>query len=260
MAALAPLIVILGPTASGKTAVGVEVAKKINGEIICADSRTIYKGMDIGTAKPSQEEQGGVKHHLLDIIEPNQKFSVAEFKKRAAELIKDIWARGRFPIMVGGTGLYIDSVLFDYQFSEGGRKAEDNPRHLENDPQADRSKPIRDNTLVLGINPGKDVLLERIEKRVEQMFADGLIDEVKKLSGSYGMSAPGMLAPGYKVGLAYMSGEIQLDEAKEKFKTLDIQLAKRQMTWFKRNSDIQWFEGPTEITKVATEFAEQFRV
>ena len=110
------LLVIVGPTASGKTSLAIEVAKKYNGEIICADSRTIYKGMDIGTAKPSKAEQQEIAHHLLDIIEPGEVFSAADFKKACVESVKDIRERGKLPIVVGGSGLYIDAYLFDYQF------------------------------------------------------------------------------------------------------------------------------------------------
>src|SRR5688572_21256799 len=113
-----PLIVIAGPTASGKSALAMKVAKKYNGEIICADSRTVYKGMDIGTAKPSAVDRKEVPHHLLDIVQPNQPFTAADFKEQALAAIDDISGRGKLPIMVGGTGLYIDSVIFDYRFGD----------------------------------------------------------------------------------------------------------------------------------------------
>lgn len=117
---MSPLVVITGPTASGKTSLAMEVAKLFNGEIICADSRTIYKGMDIGTAKPTKKEQAAIPHHIIDVVEPNQSFTVADFKELALKAIDDITKRGKLPIMVGGTGLYIDSVIFDYQFGPAG--------------------------------------------------------------------------------------------------------------------------------------------
>lgn len=157
-----PLIVILGPTASGKTAAGIELAKRIDGEIICADSRTIYQNMNIGTAKPTVQEQQGVPHHLLDIITPAQTYSAAQFKKEAYKLTNEIWERGKYPIMVGGTSLYIDSVLFDYQFSDGrGQRNPENPRHLVGADTSDRMGKIRENTLVFGISVECSVFKDR---------------------------------------------------------------------------------------------------
>ncbi len=251
-----PLVVILGSTASGKTAAGIELAKQVNGEIICADSRTIYRGMDIGTAKPTLKEQQGVPHHLLDIVHPNERFSAAEFKKRATEKINEIWSQGKIPIMVGGTGLYIDSVLFDYQFStEDARRDAVNSRHLSNADQSDRKKPLRGNTLVLGISVQREVLRARIEARVEAMFEDGFLSEVKALAKQYGWENESMSGIGYRLARQYVEGGADEHQVKEAFVSRDMSLAKRQMTWFKRNPYIHWFESSDELIESGVKFA-----
>ena len=133
------LLVIVGPTASGKTALAIELAERMNGEIICADSRTVYRGLDIGTAKPTPEERARVPHHLLDVVDPDQPFSVADFKRLAEQAITDVRRRDKLPILVGGSGLYIDAIIYDYQFSAAGTKrSEQNPRHLAVSGDADR--------------------------------------------------------------------------------------------------------------------------
>lgn len=252
MATQQPLIAIVGQTASGKTAAAIEVAKRCNGEIICADSRTIYKHMNIGTAKPTHEEQAGIPHYLLDVVEPNERYTVAQFKQAANELIDDIRSRGKLPIMVGGTGLYIDSVLFDYQFAGFNADRDPmNPRHTKATDNSDRQQ-MRDDAMVFGIQVDKDVLEQRIEKRIEQMVADGLENEVKQLAVDYGWDAPGLQAPAYKAFHEYIVGTSSLDEAKAAFKRNDIQLAKRQRTWFKRNDRIQWFDDPRELVEFIT--------
>lgn len=265
------LIVILGPTASGKTAAALKIAESFGGEIICADSRTIYKYMDIGTAKPTTNEQKIIKHHGLDLIEPNQIFSAAQFKMLAEKAIKDIRSKGKLPIIAGGTGLYIDSLIFNYQF---GAKADSvnreylesksitelqniindkclsmpennkNPRHLIRTIELDGEKPSRDvlrpDTLLVGINPGLPQIKERIINRTNIMISQGLIDETKKLIQNYGKDAPGLLAPAYKPMIEYLSGTIKLEEAIAKMIKNDYLLARRQLTWFKRNKSIQW--------------------
>lgn len=255
-----PLIIIVGETASGKTSAGIELAKKINGEIICADSRTIYKGMDIGTAKPSGEEQAGVPHHLLSIIDPDERYSVADFQRQAKELIDDIWSRGKFPIIVGGTGLYVDSIFFDYTFSGvGAEKNPKNERHNKTSSVEDR-RTARPNTVILGIRLDRDILNQRIEQRVEQMFADGFLDEVKKISAKYGWSHESMSGIGYRVAREYFEDNTSKDEVKQAFVARDKSLAKRQRTWFKRNSSIRWFDEPASLVKAGAEFAERFTV
>jgi tRNA dimethylallyltransferase len=256
-----PLIVVLGPTASGKTAAGIEIAKQVGGEIICADSRTIYRGMDIGTAKPTNEEQDGIVHHLLDIITPDKKYSAAQFKDDTAELIKQIWARGNWPIIVGGTGLYIDSILFDYQFAhKSSERSSKNPRHLSAADQSDRHKPLRLNTIVLGLNPAKEILQRRIEHRVRRMFEEGFLEEVKQLADQYGWGYESMSGIGYRVARAYFEGRASIDEVTEAFVRRDISLAKRQRTWFKRNNSIQWCADQATLINKAVQFAEEFKV
>lgn len=252
-ASQSPLIVIVGPTASGKTALAMEIAEKFDGEIICADSRTVYKGLDIGTAKPTLAEQKRVRHHLLDICEPSESFSVAEFKRAANAAINDISDRGKLPILVGGSGLYIDAVIYDYLFAPvGSRRDNTNPRHSSSAVQH-RPKVTRKNTLIIGLNIERDVLKKRIEVRVERMIEHGFIDEVSQLVVRYPKS-PALLAPGYKALSQHLTGELDLTEAKALFVRNDYQLAKRQMTWFKRNQDIQWLNNLATIDALVTTF------
>lgn len=254
-----PLIVIVGETASGKTAAGVKLAQQIDGEIICADSRTIYKGMDIGTATPTSDEQGGVTHHLLNIIEPDKRYSAAEFQKDANRLIDDIWARGKFPIIVGGTGLYVDSILFNYSFSDGGQQSSKNPRHKQSSSVDDRTT-LRGNTLAVGLRLERETLSQRIEQRVEQMFQDGFLDEVQSVADAFGWGHESMSGIGYRVARAYIEGDATQDEVKQAFIARDTSLAKRQRTWFKRNKHIQWFDEPGQLVEAAADFAASIKV
>ncbi|MCA9308912.1 tRNA dimethylallyltransferase [Candidatus Saccharibacteria bacterium] len=254
-----PLIVIVGETASGKTAAGVELAWRINGEIICADSRTIYKGMDIGTATPTSDEQGGVTHHLLSIIEPDKRYSAAEFQKDANRLIADIWARGKFPIIVGGSGLYVDSILFNYSFADGGEQSSENPRHKQSSSVDDRTM-LRDNTLAVGLRLDREVLNSRIEQRVKQMFQDGFLNEVWSVADKFGWEHESMSGIGYRVARAYIEGDATEDEVKQAFIARDKSLAKRQRTWFKRNKHIQWFDEPGQLVEIAANFATSIKV
>ena len=282
---MTPLVVIIGPTASGKSALAMDIAQKYNGELVCADSRTIYKGMNIGTAKPSHEDQEMVSHHCLDLVEPNKSFSVAHFKEIATEAINGLSARGKLPILVGGTGLYVDAVIFDFQFlppadpTERARlnkmtveqlQAEiiakgldmptnsKNPRHLArtievNGIQSTKGD-LRPNTLIIGLNPGLDVLKGRIQKRVDAMIEEGFIEETKHLAEKYGWDSPGLLAPGYKAFKEYIENKISLDEAKQRFVRNDYLLARRQLTWFKRNKSIQWIDHPIKSVEILTTF------
>ena len=170
-------IVILGPTGSGKTGVSIEVAKAINGEIISADSRAIYKGMDIGTAKPTKEEMQGIPHYGLDLVEPGERFTVADWKAYAEEKIKDIKSRGKVPIIVGGTGLYIDALIYDYHFKgPTGHRIGD----IEQKSCSDRTE-VKDGFLLVGIKWPHEELRARLKQRIDQMFNDNLYDETKKL-------------------------------------------------------------------------------
>jgi tRNA dimethylallyltransferase len=205
--------------------------------------------MDIGTAKPSAADQAKVPHNLLDIVEPNESFNVADFKTRTEVLIAEINARGRLPIMVGGTGLYIDSVLFNYELGKTER-SEKNLRHAKEskDPYA---RGMRDNTLVLGMEVAKAELEDRIERRVAQMFVAGLEDEVERLVAKYGWEPKAMSGVGYREWRAYLDGKQSLEDTAVLIAIHTRQYAKRQRTWFKRNTHTHWFEDATSALAFA---------
>lgn len=267
-----PLIVIVGPTASGKSALALSLARRFGGEIICADSRTVYVQMDIGTAKPSLAERALVRHHMLDVVLPNQIFTAADFKRLALQSIEEISDAGKLPILVGGSGLYIDSVLFDFAFRGPAntalrREAEGmsvdelqrllrvrkialpsdprNPRHLvralETGGNQERRSQPRPDTFVVGLHVDADHLAPRIADRVDGMFGIGLEGEVRQLWGQYGWDAPGMQSIGYREWKEYFEGSSTLSEVRERICIATRQYAKRQRTWFKRNPRIQWF-------------------
>ncbi len=266
-----PLIVIVGPTASGKTATAIRIAQEFNGEIICADSRTVYKGMDIGTAKPTAEEQATVPHWGLDLVEPGQRFTAADFKKYTQKAIADIRNRGKIPLLVGGTGLYVDGIIFDYQF---GKPQPELRKKLESlslealkeycannnislpENQQNRRYVIRaieqksinnkrlmtplEHTVVVGIATNRDELRRRIADRSEQMFEQGVVKEAKMLGEKYGWNSEAMTGNIYKLIKQFLDGTLTETELKEKFITADWRLAKRQLTWLKRNPFIHW--------------------
>lgn len=269
-----PLIAIVGPTASGKTSLAIEVAERFDGEIICADSRTIYKGMDIGTAKPTRKEQERVPHHGLDLVEPGERFTAADFKEYALDMIAEIRGRGHVPLLVGGTGLYVDAVLFDYQFGpeanvkergmleamnleELHEYCENNNISLPENSQNKRyviraieqkgistkrkSEPIA-NCIIVGIATDRAVLRDRIAKRTEQLFDDGVVEEATLLGKKYGWKSEAMTGNIYRLIHSYLEGEQSFEEIKVKATTTDWQLAKRQLTWLKRNPYIKWFD------------------
>lgn len=281
---IAPLVAIVGPTASGKSDFSMQLAQRYNGEIICADSRTVYKGMDIGTAKPSAQDQKLIRHHLIDIREPNQFFSAAEFKQLANQAIHDIWERQRLPIMVGGTGLYIDSVLFDYDFGrpadlEIRKKMNEmsigqlqemckqknitlpqnacNKRHLvralELGGLLQQHKQFRENTLVAGLTTDKAILRARIRERALKMQKLGILHEAQHLAVRYGWNSEAMKGNMYRNLKEFIKGHKTLEEAISDCIQSDIHLAKRQMTWFKRNHHIVW-GTVDEITAVVDGF------
>lgn len=269
-----PLVVIVGPTASGKTALAISVAKKVGGEIICADSRTIYKGMNIGTAKPTLEEQDGIAHFGLDLIKPGDRFTAADFQHYAKSKIKAIRQRGHVPILVGGSGLYVDSVIYDYQFPKDcdakQRKLLQkmtieelqelcsknnislplnllNKRHLIRTIEVGginnkKSSHILENTIIVGITVEKEILRERIEKRAGDMFDKGVVEEATQLAKVYGSGSEAMTASIYRILNQMLAGQLTEAEAIRKFVLADLHLAKRQMTWFRRNSHIKWSE------------------
>ncbi len=274
-------IVIVGPTASGKTALSLELAKIYDGEIICADSRTVYRKMDIGTAKPSKHDQALVRHHLLDVVGPDQSFTAADFKRLAKEAIHDILARKKVPIVVGGTGLYVDALLFDYKFNSPADEVfrsklqsmsrEDlqrlcreknitfpnnfhNPRHLiraietEGRSQNDRESMSLD-AIVVGITTDRETLRSSIIKRLDEMLEQGVMDEARRLIGEYGPCHESMTGSIYRILSKVINGDISLDEAKPQIVKADMSLAKRQMTWFKRNKQIFWSDNKRELTE-----------
>ena len=231
-------LVILGPTGSGKTSVSIEIAKALDGEIISADSRAIYKGMDIGTAKPTLEEQSGIPHYGLDLVEPGERFTVADWKAYAEAKIADIKSRGKLPIVVGGTGLYIDALIYNYHFKgPTGAKIGD----IEQKSCSDRTE-VKGDYLIIGVKTTPEVLRARLRERVNKMFTQELYVEVKKLVQKYGWGSGAMKSDIYEYAWKYLEGELTLDEAKERCFYEDWHLAKRQLTWFKRNPAIHWLE------------------
>lgn len=271
-----PLVVIVGQTASGKSTVAVDLARRCNGEIICADSRTIYSGMDIGTAKPSLYDRSAIPHHMLDLVNPDQSFSAADFQRHALGLIDSIYERGKVPIMVGGSGLYIDSVVYDFDFRGPADialrrrleslsieelqnilrvkgialpKNEKNPRHLirsiEANGKVSESNGLRPNTVVYGIALDTQELGSRIDQRVRTMMLQGLESEVAALARKYGWQAPGMQSIGYREWRQYFDGSLDSAETEELIRIATRRYAKRQRIWFKRNQSIQWYSDPS---------------
>ena len=229
-------LILLGPTGSGKTGISIKLAKNLNGEIISADSRAIYKGMDIGTAKPTLEEREGVPHYGLDLVKPGERFTVSDWKAYAEAKIKDIKSRGHLPTIVGGTGLYIDALIYDYHFKgPTGMKIGD----IEQKSCSDRTE-IKGEYNIIGIKWSTEELRERLSKRIDQMFCPALYDEVKKLVQAYGWGSGAMKSDIYEYAYKYLKGELSLEEAKKHCFYEDWHLAKRQMTWFKRNDKIIW--------------------
>lgn len=283
-----PLLVLLGETSSGKSALAIDLAEQFNGEIICADSRTIYRGLNIGTAKPSIADRVRIPHYGLDLVLPNEKFTAADFKVYAVSAIEDIANRDKLPIMVGGTGLYIDAVIYNYQFrrpatSQLRRQLEslsvpalqqrlhdkrialpknaNNPRHLiralETLGELSSRSALRSNTLVLGLQIDKDVLQDRIVRRVENMVEAGVVTEATELGTKYGWDCAALQTTSYKAIRGYVLGTQTLTEAEAEFVRNDMNLAKRQRTWFKRNKSIQWLATEyklSEAVDIATTF------
>ncbi len=304
------IIAVVGPTASGKTALAVELAKCFDGEVISADSMQVYRGMDIATAKPDEAEMSGIPHHLISIINPDEEFSVSEFKRLAENAINDIVSRGKLPIIAGGTGLYVDTLLNNTSFldntkneeireklqkradEEGIKSLYDELR--EKDPSAAEKihpnnvlKVIRAleifyssgktlteqnelshteespyESFIIGLTAvDRDYLYDRINLRVELMSEAGLVDECKMFySSSYAHTA--VQAIGYKEMKPYLDGEISLDEAKDNLKQATRRYAKRQLTWFRRNEKINWFNtdllSREDLISSATEKVKEF--
>ena len=286
------VIVIVGPTASGKTSLSIELAKKINGEIVSCDSMQIYKDMDIGSAKPTKEEMQGIKHYVLDEVEPTKRFSVAEYKIKAEEAIEEILKKKKVPIVVGGTGLYANSLIYGIEYDdikldeeyrnklmdeasseEGLKKLYEEAKKIDeraiekispNDKKriirileiyhatgknkTEQEKNSRKNEVkydykIFGINIERTILYERINKRVDIMVEQGLIEEVKALVKKYPEFPTAMQAIGYKEIVQYLNNELTKEEAIEKIKQETRRYAKRQITWFKRIENLKWIDG-----------------
>lgn len=276
-----PLIVILGPTASGKTAYAIQLARLIGGEVICADSRTVYRGMDIGTAKPTEPERAGVPHWGLDLIKPDQRYSLYDFQRYATAKIAEIRQRQHVPLLVGGSGLYINSVIYDYRLVGGdydpttraeleelppdelrrlvikrGAKLPRDPdnkrrliRSLERGGVSNNCGRLSSRTIVIGIAMDKEKLSQRISGRAEQMLERGLIDEAERLIAHYGMVEP-LRRNAYGVVAKYLAGQIHEAELIEQISVKDRQLVKKQLTWWRNPrwaGDIMWRTLP-ELT------------
>lgn len=281
-----PLITIVGETASGKTAAAIEVAKQVNGEIICADSRTVYKKLDVATAKPAEAERATIPHHLLDVVSPNEKFSAAQFKRLAEKCIQDIQGRSKIPIVVGGTGLYVDALLYNFQFADKPNEqlrnsleqmSDDelttllhtknidtsslntkNRRHVIRAIERGGVSPVRsslrENTIVFGITLEREVLKQRIAKRVDQMLSEGVIEEIRAVSDAHGWNIEALSGANYVVVRDYLRGEAREQDVRDAFIKRDVSLAKRQRTWFKRSDDIEWFDDPRLLVDRAVQY------
>ena len=252
----------MGPTGSGKTGVSVAIARKTDGEIISADSRTVYKGMDVGTAKPTTIEREGVPHFGFDLVEPDERFTVKDWKDYAEKVIADIEGRGNVPIVVGGTGLYVDALIFDYKFEApskgyGVERGEciknlngKNGSLEQNDLQKypDRQK-MCSKYKVFGIFWEPEELKKRLLIRANKMFNDELYAETEQLVKKNSFENKAMTGDVYEFAWKYMRNEIGREESVRLTATCDWHLAKRQMTWFKRNKNIMWL--PLEKVETA---------
>ena len=266
------LIVIVGPTAVGKTKLSIELAKKYDGEIINADSTQVYKKLNIATAKVTEEEKEGIKHHLLDIKELEEPYTVYDFKKDATKKIEEITKRGKTPIIVGGTGLYITSLLYDYKFEEENSdikveadyekllKIDPNTKiHKNNKKRIERflsyyektgkkltdkemSKNMIYDAFVIGLTTKRDILYERINKRVDDMIENGLIEEAKTIYDKNIRTKAVMTPIGYKELFLYFDSKLTKEEAIEKIKQNSRHYAKRQYTWFNNKMEVKWFD------------------
>ena len=274
----------------GKTSLGVELAKELNGEVISADSMQIYKYMDVGTAKPTKEETKDVPHHLIDFLEPDEEFNVSLYREKAVEKIEEILANHKVPIIVGGTGLYINTLVNGVEFEDIEKDIEyekelerivtekgndylfdmlikidpesakiiekNNTRRViraleiykvtgKTKSQIDKEslKEVPYDYLVYGIDLDRDILYDRINKRVDLMLEQGLIDEVKKIKEAKGFSKTALQGLGYKEVIEYLDGQITREDMIEKIKMQSRRYAKRQITWFKKTKNIIWLDG-----------------
>ena len=292
------IIAIIGPTAVGKTALSFKLAERFQTELVSADAYQVYKGMDIGTAKATKDELATYRHHLIDIIEPNEDFSAAAFQEAARTTIEDLHERGKIPILVGGTGLYVQSLLEGYEFKAKRHSKEERQAALsriaalseeelkayitektgyeppdwhellsnshrlvrwvgaiEKGEGAAAVMPQKAggplyHAFVIGLSLPRQVLYERIEKRIDAMIESGWIDEVQQLLQDGVLpEAQAMKAIGYKELVLYLDGQLSLEAASELIKKRTRHFAKRQMTWFKRMPYIRWYEKDDFVTE-----------
>ena len=223
-----PVLVIVGPTGSGKTGLAIEVAKILNGEVISADSRAIYKGMDIGTAKPTIAEMDGVPHFGIDLVEPDERFTVVDFVRYAKQKIAEIRERGKLPIIAGGTGLYVDSLVFNYQFDDVVKKTCSDREEMSSD------------YIIVGINWPREKLRERLLIRSNKLFEQNIEAETLLMVEKYGWDSQAMKSDIYPICWEMMRRNISREEAIRLNAIDDWHLAKRQLTWFSRNKNINW--------------------
>lgn len=280
-----PLICIVGETASGKTDLALELAGRFNGEIIAADSRTIYRGMDIGTAKPTIEERARTPHHLIDIVEPDWPITAAQYATLANQAISDAASRGKNPFLVGGSGLYIDAVVYGFDFMPPPDPAlrarlqamtipelqaelasrdiplptnSNNPRHLMRKIETHGTKPrqhnLRSNTLLLALQIDRSELLARVIKRTESMLSAGLVQEASSLFDQYGKDCNALLTIGYRECLPYLQGKMGYEQLRQEIIRNTMRYAKRQRTWFRRNGNIQYICKTDEAVDLVTTF------
>ena len=286
------IIAVVGATASGKTAYSVELASQLDGEIISADSRLVYKGFNIACAKPSEQEKKGIPHHMMDIVEPEFDYSAGLFAKEANKKIYEILARGKTPIIAGGTGLYFRLLLENYEPPkvEPDYALREKLKNLSAEKlyemlfdldksavraiesKNDKKKLIRTIEIVknggqplykqrgvrtesefdvewVGLNYPRDVLYDRINRRVDLMFQAGIIDETKYLLKKHGRIPNLVCTIGYKEIIGYLDGEYSVEDAAEKLKQNTRRYAKRQLTWFRKNPNIQWNNYPEILSK-----------
>lgn len=278
-----PLLVIVGETASGKSALALELARKFNGEIIAGDARTIYRGMDIGTAKPTAQERHHIPHHLIDELNPDEPITAAMFKAKAEQAIAEIHQRGKLPILVGGSGLYVDSLLFDYAFNSPAdtqvRKElqaldvdelqtllrsrdiplpenSQNPRHLiraiETAGTLGTKSALRSNTLIIGTSVDREALRQNIAARADGMLAAGLESEVRSLVKTYDWSDILLQTIGYKEFKNYLDGHETLEQVRAAIIRNTMAYAKRQKTWFRRNEAIVYPSNQEQAVDTVT--------
>lgn len=288
------VIVICGPTASGKTALSIELAKILNSEIVSSDSMQIYKEMNIGTAKPDEEEKQGIKHYMMDFVSPEERYSVADYKRQAKQAIEEIIKKGKIPIVVGGTGLYIDSLIYEIEFleletdleyrkeleditkKEGLLKLYEQAKKIDEQAMKKISpndkkrifrvleiyhqtrktkteldilsrKTVEYDYKVFAIGMDRQILYNRIDKRVDIMIENGLIEEVKNIYQKYQEFPTAMQALGYKEVIEYLEEKISKEEMIEKIKRETRRYAKRQLTWFRKNKQTIWLDGQNDI-------------